>query len=201
MKLSVQHLQRAYSSGPSEKLDTLFSKTSKLLIEQINSLSNMASEFGNFAQMPEDKFEIFDLSEIVEHAVELFRRSENIELKSSIQSDIKVLADPEQIKRVLNNLLKNAIQAIPEGRLGKVEIRLHENAGAEIAIRDNGKGIPEDNYKKVFVPNFSTKTSGMGLGLAMCKKIVETANGTIGFQSSLDKGTTFTVKIPLYEKA
>ena len=199
MKLSVQHLQRAYDSGPSEKLDRLFTKTSKLLIEQINSLSNMAGEFSNFAKLPEDKFEVFNLSEIVEKSVDLYRRSENIDLEASIRPDMRILADPEQIKRVLNNLLKNAIQAIPDGRPGKIHLELRNRLGAEISITDNGKGIPKENSKKVFVPNFSTKTSGMGLGLAMCKKIVETANGEIWFESEVDRGTTFTVRLPLHE--
>ncbi|PCJ64784.1 MAG: hypothetical protein COA58_10945 [Bacteroidetes bacterium] len=201
MKLSVQHLQRAYTAGPSEKLDILFAKTSKLLIEQINSLSNMASEFSNFAKMPEDKFEIFDVSEIVKSTVDLFRQSENIEISASIQPGIMIHADPEQIRRVFNNLIKNAIQAIPEDRKGLIKVQVRERGIADIQITDNGKGILKENYKKVFVPNFSTKTSGMGLGLAMCRKIIETANGEISFESEVNKGTTFTVYIPLNEKA
>ncbi len=202
MKLSVQHLQRAYTNGPSEKLDALFAKTSKLIIEQIESLSNMASEFSNFAKMPEDKFEVFDVSEILRGTTDLFKQSENVEIKAKIAPSVYVNADPEQIRRVFNNLIKNAIQAIPEDRKGKIEIELKVlKAGVRISIKDNGKGIPLDNYKKVFVPNFSTKNSGMGLGLAICRKIVETAKGTIAFQSELDKGTTFTVLLPPYEKA
>jgi two-component system, NtrC family, nitrogen regulation sensor histidine kinase NtrY len=202
MKLSMQHLQRAYNAGPSEKLDALFSKTSKLLIEQIDSLSNMASEFSNFAKMPEDKFEVFNISQILENTVDLFRQSENAEIRSKIIPNIYVNADPEQVKRIFNNLIKNAIQAIPEDTKGKIEIHLTGlKKSVKITIKDNGKGIPEENYSKVFVPNFSTKNSGMGLGLAICRKIVETAKGTISFTSVVNKGTTFIVNLPAVEKA
>jgi signal transduction histidine kinase len=202
MKLSVQHLQRAYSSGPSEKLDVLFTKTSKLLIDQINSLSNMASEFSNFAQMPEDKFEHFDVSAALASTVDLFKRSENAKIIATIDAEAAINADPEQIRRVFNNLIKNALQAIPEDRKGIINVTLRKrDKRITVAITDNGKGIPRENYKKVFVPNFSTKTSGMGLGLAMCKKIVETANGEISFNSEINVGTTFTVNLPINEKA
>lgn len=202
MKLSMQHLQRAYTNGPSEKLDALFAKTSKLIIEQIESLSNMASEFGNFAKMPEDKFEVFNISNILLGTTDLFKQSENVDIKAKVTPDVYVNADPEQIRRVFNNLIKNAIQAIPEDRSGKIEIELKPlKAGVRVTIKDNGKGIPLDNYKKVFVPNFSTKNSGMGLGLAICRKIVETAKGKISFTSEINEGTTFTVILPHSEKA
>ena len=197
MKLSIQHLQRAYTSGPSEKLDTLFTKTSKLLIDQINSLSNMASEFSNFAKMPQNKTQNFDISDTLKNAVSLFKRSENIEIVSNIEPNTSVHADPEQLHRVFTNLIKNAIQAIPESRTGLIEVSLTVEQGTiEIKIKDNGNGIPESNYKKVFVPNFSTKNSGMGLGLAISKKIIETANGTILFKSKANIGTTFIIHLP-----
>ncbi len=201
MKLSIQHLQRAYENGPSDKLNALFTKTSKLLIDQINSLSNMAGEFSNFAKMPEDKFKEFNVSEVLSSTVDLFVRSENAAIAAKIQPEVWINADPEQIQRVFNNLIKNAIQAIPEGEKGKVEISLHHiNQTAHIVIKDNGKGIPKENYRKVFVPNFSTKNSGMGLGLAICRKIIESAKGNISFTSEVNKGTIFEVQIPTIEK-
>jgi two-component system nitrogen regulation sensor histidine kinase NtrY len=202
MKLSVQHLQRSYTNGPSEQLDILFTKTSKLIIEQIESLSAMASEFSNFAQMPEDKFEVFDVSAILQSTKDLFKQSENAEIIVNIKPEIFIYADPEQVKRVFNNLIKNATQAIPDNRKGKIDIDLKTvNNKVKITIKDNGKGIPTENYKKVFVPNFSTKNSGMGLGLAICRKIVESAKGTITFVSKKNIGTTFTITLPRNEKA
>ncbi len=200
MKLSIQHLQRAYLNGPSEKLNILFKKTSKLLIEQIDSLSNMASEFSNFAKMPEDKFERFNLSEILSGTVDLFIRSENVDIQANIAKGIYTYADPEQLRRVFNNLIKNAIQAIPDERNGHILVSLNiDQKTAHIEVKDNGKGIPKQNYKKVFVPNFSTKNSGMGLGLAICRKIVESAKGNINFVSEVNKGTIFQINLPLSE--
>jgi len=197
MKLSIQHLQRAYQGGPSEKLDVLFTKTSKLLIDQINSLSNMASEFSNFAQMPVGEKTNFDLSQVLINSIDLFKRSENTDIISEIEDNITITGDPEQIQRVFNNLIKNAIQAIPDQRKGRITIDLKsKNQTAFIEIKDNGKGIPPELSKKVFVPNFSTKNSGMGLGLAISKKIVENAGGSIYFESNPNIGTTFFVNLP-----
>jgi len=200
MKLSLQHLQRAYDSGPSEKLDTLFTKTSKLLVEQIDSLSNMASEFSDFAKMPEDKFETFNISKIMEGTIDLFRQSENVDISTKIATGMYVNADPEQVRRIFNNLIKNAIQAIPENKQGKIEVHLIGlKKTIKISVKDNGTGILKANFDKVFVPNFSTKNSGMGLGLAICRKITETSNGSISFISEPNKGTTFTVNLPRIE--
>jgi two-component system nitrogen regulation sensor histidine kinase NtrY len=201
MQLSIQHLQRAYTNGPSEKLDALFEKTSKLLIEQINSLSNMASEFSNFAKMPEYQYAEFNLSESLKSTIDLFVRSENVEIKANVKDGVWVNADQDQMKRVFNNLVKNAIQAIPESKKGKVSVSLNtEGKMAVVKVTDNGSGIPEENYRKVFVPNFSTKNSGMGLGLAISRKIIETAGGNISFTTEINKGTTFEVKLPVIEK-
>ena len=201
MKLSIQHLQRAFESGPSEKLNKLFAKTSKLLIDQINSLSNMASEFSNFAKMPEDNYVDFDVSKSLKSTIDLFLRSENISIRRQITDDVWINADPEQIKRVFNNLIKNAIQATPEGKNGLIEISLKKvKSEAIISVKDNGIGIPKENYRKVFVPNFSTKNSGMGLGLAITRKIIESAKGKIQFKSEVGKGTTFVINLPAIEK-
>ncbi len=201
MKLSMQHLQRAYTNGPSENLDVLFDKTSRLIIEQIESLSNMATEFSHFAKMPEDQFVKFNLSDIVRSTTDLFKQSENIEIRVKIAPEVYINGDSEQMQRVFNNLIKNGIQAIPDDRKGKIEVRLSSsNNKVKIIVKDNGKGIPRELYKKVFIPNFSTKNSGMGLGLAICRKIVETAKGEITFISDLNQGTTFTITLPTSEK-
>ena len=201
MKLSIQHLQRAFTDGPSEKLEALFQKTSRLLVEQIDSLSDMASEFSNFAKMPEDNYTDFDLSTSVSKVVDLFLQSENVKIIREIEPNIWIHADEQQIQRVFNNLIKNAIQAIPENVSGNIKIKLQQDKnGIRASVSDNGSGIPTSLQKKVFVPNFSTKNSGMGLGLAICKKIVETAGGSIHFTSKPNKGTTFELNLPAIEK-
>ncbi|MBR9859294.1 GHKL domain-containing protein [bacterium] len=199
MKLSIQHLQRAFSSG--RDIEPLLKKTSQLLIDQIDSLSRMASEFSNFAKMPEQQLEVFDLGEAIESIVNLYERTENVKLSAKIIKGCKVHADQEQIKRVFNNLLKNAVQAIPEDREGalKVKMSLAKNM-VKVVVEDNGKGIPAEFKQKVFVPNFSTKNSGMGLGLAISRKIIESAGGKISFTSKEGLGTSFEVILPLYHE-
>ena len=114
--------------------------------------------------------------------------------------DIKVNADREQLSRAIINLVKNAIQSIPENRKGKIEISLNRREHkAVIVVSDDGQGIPVELRDKLFSPSFTTKTSGMGLGLAIVKNIVENFSGRVWFETELEKGTTFYVEIPVYE--
>jgi signal transduction histidine kinase len=100
--------------------------------------------------------------------------------------------------RVFNNLINNAIQAIPDGRSGvvTVEVNLNGNNRYRIKIKDNGIGIPEDKKENIFRPNFTTKTGGTGLGLAMSKNIIESSGGKIWFETEVDQGTTFFIELP-----
>ena len=113
-------------------------------------------------------------------------------MECDVEEGIRILADREQMRRVLINLLKNAEQSIPEGRQGVIRITVRKKEGkVEIRIRDNGQGIPENLREKIFQPNFTTKSSGMGLGLAICKRIIESMGGEIGFVSEVGGGTEF----------
>jgi len=97
--------------------------------------------------------------------------------------------------------MKNAIQSIPEDDRGKIEIELMTNKDtAYVKIKDNGKGIPDEQKDKLFMPNFTTKTSGMGLGLAIVKNIIENCNGKIDFETELGKGSTFIIELPIYKE-
>jgi two-component system, NtrC family, nitrogen regulation sensor histidine kinase NtrY len=199
MKLSLQHLQYAWQRKDPE-IDRKFSKTSELLIHQIDALSKMAEEFSSFAKMPEAHLEEIDLRAILNQAVHLFEREPNLRIHTRIpEQEMRVNADTDQLLRVFTNIIKNAAQAIPEQEEGRLDIAVEKvNGFVSIAFKDNGKGIEPALYDKIFSPNFSTKNSGMGLGLAISRKITESFGGSIGFNSTLGKGTTFTVKIPLY---
>jgi signal transduction histidine kinase len=108
-----------------------------------------------------------------------------------------VHADKTHINRLFTNLIQNALQAVPPGKIPKVEVTESVKDGQLlIRIKDNGEGISEDSKEKIFTPNFTTKTSGTGLGLAMCKRIVEQSNGTIWFETTME-GTTFFILFPL----
>ena len=113
-------------------------------------------------------------------------------MECDVEEGIRILADREQRRRVLINLLKYAEQSIPEGRQGVIRITVRKKEGkVEIRIRDNGQGIPENLREKIVQPNFTTKSSGMGLGLAICKRIIESMGGEIGFVSEVGVGTEF----------
>ena len=136
---------------------------------------------------------------IIETTVDLFNKTTaNIELINNCASNPTIIADKDQLSRVFNNLIKNALQAIPEDKKGVIKITIQEkNEMVLISIQDNGTGIPEDKKEKIFVPNFTTKTTGMGLGLAIVKNIIEAINGNIRFETQENKGTTFFIELPI----
>jgi len=173
--------------------------TSNTLIEQIDNLAAIATEFSNFAIMPAPVMEYINLNTLVASVYDLFRKQDeaNMNLFEPID-DLIILADRSHLMRLMNNLLKNAIQSIPDGRKGKIEVILDSvDDRAVIKIKDNGIGIETDMVERVFYPNFTTKSSGMGLGLALCKSIVETFHGKIYFKSVAGEGTEFIVELPL----
>jgi len=199
MKLTIQQLQRLRTQSD-EQFNDYFSTASKTLIEQIDNLSRIAGSFSQFARLPETHTQPVEIAERLFSAVELFKNySERIEIVyHGVQSGILVLGDPEQFTRVFTNLLKNAVQAIPEQHSGRIEIFITlETQKVKIQITDNGTGISADAQKQLFKPNFTTKTSGMGLGLSISKAIIENAGGSIRFMSSEGKGSTFTVYLPV----
>jgi nitrogen fixation/metabolism regulation signal transduction histidine kinase len=198
MKLSIQYLEKTYQDQP-EKAGHLIPRISATLIEQINNLSQIAGEFSNFATMPQATNEKISLNEVVETIHDLFRKREDMDIQMNEPiDDLYVFADKNHLVRILNNLLKNAIQAIPDDKRGKIEIDLQRQGNeAVIRISDNGVGIPNDKKDKVFTPNFTTKSSGTGLGLAISANMIESFNGRIYFESEEGKGADFYVAIPL----
>ena len=198
MKLSIQHMQMASRSRP-EEIHQVVDRVSHTLVEQIDNLSQIASEFSNFAKMPQPENEKVILNEIVANVHDLFRKREDMDISLYVPIDeIYVFADKNHLLRVLNNLVKNATQSIPKSRRGKIMIRLYkEGDHARIEVEDNGIGIPDNMKDKVFYPNFTTKSSGTGLGLAISYNIVESFNGKIYFKTELNKGTTFIIDLPL----
>jgi len=200
MKLNIQQLQKAWKEDDTERLPELFQKVTQLLIRQIDSLSLIATEFGAFAKMPTGKPEAVDVNEILKEIKDLFGQQTEATIQLT-PSPLKFLvwADRNQLSRALSNLIKNAIQAIPTERHGLIEIKTYiENNLAKIEIKDNGTGISDELADKIFIPNFSTKSSGMGLGLAIVKNIIEKAGGTISFKTQIGEGTTFSINLPLW---
>jgi two-component system, NtrC family, nitrogen regulation sensor histidine kinase NtrY len=203
MKLSVQHLQRTYKDNAPD-MDEKMERLTKTIIEQIDTLSSIATEFSNFAKMPKANLAQIDLHQTIVNAVDLYKNAEEAEIvfENKCTSVPRVFADKEQLIRVFNNLIKNAIQAIPENTKGLVRIVLSkEEKYYLVSISDNGQGISEEVLDKIFMPNFTTKTGGMGLGLAMVKNIVETIGGRISFETKNREGTTFYVSLPAVKES
>lgn len=191
MKLNIQFMQRSLLLENPEAFKERFKDVSSMLIEQIDNMASIASAFSDFAKMPIANSEVFDVSDLVRNCARLFENNvENLEY--DIESDIMVFADKDQIRRVIVNMLKNAEQCIPEDRDGAVRISVKRvNQKVEIRIKDNGVGIPEELRKKIFEPNFTTKSGGMGLGLAICRRIIESMGGTVDYISTINVGTEF----------
>ena len=139
-----------------------------------------------------------DLAAQLESVVDLFKSQEAtvlIQFRSEL-TNAMILADRDQLIRVFNNLLTNAIQAIPDERQGQIKITLlKKGEGYQIRIKDNGQGIPEELQEKVFYPNFTTKSSGTGIGLSMSRNIIEQFGGQIYFETEKNVGTTFIIDL------
>lgn len=202
MKLSIQLLLRSHKDKK-EDFDKRLYSVSKTVIEQIDTLSAIASEFSAFAKMPKAQNKEVTLISKLKNIVRLFENSKDIDiyLELNKNKDVKIIADSEQLSRVFINIIKNGIQSIPEGIKGKIYVELITYANhVKIMIEDNGTGIPESKKDKLFKPSFTTKTKGMGMGLAIVKNIVLNANGEIWFESEEGKGTKFFVEFPLAEE-
>ena len=193
--MSVQSFERKFDPADPE-IGTKVGEFSKTLIQQIDTLSSIASAFSNFAKMPAQQNETLNVAEVVKLALDIF--NEPFIHFISEADDLIVTMDRTQLIRVITNLVKNAIQALPEVEDPRILVIVSaEGDMAKISVADNGKGIEEEFRDKIFEPKFTTKTSGMGLGLGMVKTIVETYKGSIDFTSTTGQGTVFTVRIPL----
>ncbi|MEM8892339.1 MAG: ATP-binding protein, partial [Bacteroidota bacterium] len=195
MKLNIQHLNRAFDeSGP--RLQKMFPKVMKTLLAQIDSLVRIANSFSEFAKMPEPVNSRILVNDVLHEVVDLYTQSEEaIWLIDIPQDDFWSFADREQLSRCFTNIIKNALQAVNENGIIHVSMKINGDH-ALIEIKDNGKGMTEEVQKRIFEPSFSTKSSGMGLGLAIVKRIIESANGTITFESEEGVGTTFRIILP-----
>lgn len=200
MKLNLQHLQRQLEANPEDvlRLKPIIEKTASNVIKQIESLNKIASDFSKFSKPLSSPFETAKLQPIIESVSELYQHDEQLQFNTTIQNkDLTLWCVPDEIRRVLINLVKNSIEASVNDQC-TVEIAVKKQGdNAVITVRDNGSGIPPEDQKNIFVPNFSTKSSGTGLGLAISKKIVEAHEGDISFHSVPGEGTEFTITLPL----
>lgn len=196
MRLTVQSFQRKFDPNDPE-LKQKLNDYSKTLIQQIDTMSAVASAFSNFASMPAQQNETLNVVEVVEFSLDIFNE-DFIRFESSSEEIITVM-DRTQLIRIITNLVKNAIQAIPDEQEEKhILVSVNEETdNVIISVKDNGIGIDTEYTEHIFEPKFTTKTSGMGLGLGIIKNIIENYKGTITFESEQGKGSTFIVSLPI----
>jgi len=196
MKLNVQYLQKAWKEKSPDWEEQL-KRFSESLIEQIDALSNIATSFSDFAKMPQTEFTEVNIMEVINNSVELFHKGSSLEIQfinETAQENIFIKADKDQILRVFNNLIKNAQQAMEEVLNPQIKIIVKPlDNNILIIVKDIGCGIPKEMEEKIFIPKFTTKTGGTGLGLPMIKNIIDASEGKIWFESEIGKGTAFYV--------
>jgi len=199
MKLNVQQLLKSWNDRVPDFEKRIESFTVNQ-IEFIDNLSNIASAFSSFAKMPVAEPAEVDVLAQLNTTLAMFGHADDttITLESGKITRAVVMADREHLNSIFSNLLKNAIQSIPPGRKGEIRIVLSADENhVRVRFIDNGTGISDELIPKMFTPNFTTKSSGMGLGLSIVKRHVEGAGGKIWFTTEQDKGTVFTVEFPL----
>jgi len=169
----------------------------RIIDESVNYANKIVTDLRDYSRPLKPQFVETSLRQVIDEALSSMTVPENVEISVSVGEDLtKLMVDPAMMKRVLTNLLMNALQAMPDG--GRLTIRASTTEeAASIGIRDTGVGIPEENLPKLFQPLFTTRARGTGLGLAVCRRLVEAQGGTITVESQVGMGSTFTVQIPL----
>lgn len=202
MKLTLQHLLRLQAEGNLDDPKKL-KQPIETLIHQVDTLSDIATSFSNFAKMPQPKKELMDFKAVVLGTLELFKNRENEKIifgDLTEDGTLTVLGDKQLFGRIIANLIINGFQASDHQKKALIHVflRIIEDQ-VVLEIRDNGKGIREELRDKIFMPNFSTKSDGSGLGLAIAKRGVETEGGKIWFDTIEGKGTSFFLSFNLYK--
>ncbi len=198
MKLSIQYLQNAINNNQ-PNVKELSGSVANTLVEQIDHLSKIAADFSQFANIGNTRVELFDLHEVIGSLKDLYQPNPNVVIDwKPVNERVMVKVDKTQMNRLFTNLLANAVEACLGNGICKIELsEIINGEFIKVSIKDNGEGIAPEMQESIFIPNFTTKSSGTGLGLAMCKGIVEQARGKIWFETEQGRGTSFHVELPL----
>lgn len=199
IKLHIQHLQRSIKDRKMDmdQIEQRTDKVTKVILSQIDSLLGKVDSFKDIANINEAARENVLINQLLADIALLHEKEVGIDIFLKLPEEkVFVHGNKGKLERVFSNLVKNAVQAIPDSRHGVIVIELLvKNNLAIINVKDNGSGIPDTMTEKVFTPNFTTKSSGTGLGLHICKSIIEAHQGHIDFSTERDKGTTFSVEL------
>lgn len=201
IKLSAQRLEKKFGS---QIQDPAFANSIKMIIQQTDELKTLVNEFHHFARLPQLKAQLGSLNQCVDDALVLFRTAhKDVEIQFKPDASLPhFLFDPDQMKRVMLNLVDNAVAAVENQHQAKIEVITNYNEElklAKVSVIDNGMGISEENRQRIFEPYFSTKESGTGLGLAIVKRIIEDHSGFIRALAHKPRGTKFVIELPIQE--
>jgi nitrogen fixation/metabolism regulation signal transduction histidine kinase len=200
MKLSAQHLQQAWRDKH-PKFDRILEESTETIVDRCEALRRIAIEFSDYARMPGRRIRREDLGRLLNEARRLYGETEERRVDFTLaapESELFTRIDRDEVMRLFINLIENSIQAMPDG--GDLDVcARRENGAALVTIRDTGVGISPENLKRIFEPSFSTKTGGAGLGLPICRAIMEDYGGSIRIDSRTGQGTTVTLAFPVDE--
>ena len=195
--LSAQRLKRKYSKLVNEPV---FDECTEMIINHVQLIRNLVNEFSAFARFPTASPTPCELAPIIEETVALYREGHpGISFELSIEEDIpKMSLDRQQIKQAMINLVDNAVAAIRASGLIQVSVS-HDPILkiVRIEVADDGTGISNEDKSRLFEPNFSTKKSGMGLGLTIVNSIITDHNGRISAQDNHPRGAKFVIELPV----
>jgi nitrogen fixation/metabolism regulation signal transduction histidine kinase len=199
LQITVENMQRARATCP-DQFDEVFDESSRAILAELANLKNIISRFSDFARMPQPEIQTVDLNEIAREVLNLFqsqldRPDHPVRCETHLDSSAGTIrADPEQIGRVLQNLVLNALDAMPEG--GRLQVRTRDDGdGIVLEVSDSGVGLTQEERERIFTPYYTTKQHGTGLGLAIVQSIISDHGGRIYVESQAGKGTTFRIRL------
>jgi nitrogen fixation/metabolism regulation signal transduction histidine kinase len=199
MKLSIQHLYNIYQEKDVANFEIILKKTKELIIKEIDKLNKIATAFSDFAKLPQRNYVPLNINDVLEDVISLYSLNNEIKIVKYLSPDLYlVLADKQEMNRVFQNILKNSVQSFELN--GVIEVKsFNTPKKVVVEIKDNGSGIEPEILHKLFEPNFSTKSTGMGLGLAITKKSLDDMKANISFRSRIGEGTTVIMNFIRYE--
>ncbi|HXM45892.1 MAG TPA: ATP-binding protein [Bryobacteraceae bacterium] len=197
LQITVENLQRARAAHP-EQFDEVFRESTATLLAELGKLRGIVGRFSDFAKMPQPQLETVDLNGLVRDSLKLFEaqmQAAGVTLRLDLAADLRaVQADPGQLGRALQNLVLNAIDAMPSGGTLAIRTAVHEG-GVRLEVSDTGQGLTQEECDRLFTPYYTTKTHGTGLGLAIVQSVISDHGGKIGVRSEPSKGTVFVIDL------
>jgi signal transduction histidine kinase len=202
LQITVENLERAKREHP-DQFEEVFRESTQTLLAELGNLKTIIGRFSDFAKMPTPQLEPVNVNQLVKAVLQLFdaQLAASGAIRAEVELDPRlpaVQADPEQISRALQNLVLNAMDAMPSGGTLRILTRQY-NGTVILEISDTGQGLTEEECGRLFTPYYTTKRHGTGLGLAIVQSVVSDHHGTISVESAPGRGATFRIELPVIQ--